>query len=54
MGTKMENGVPSREMQLSTISKKANRVKYQYNLHGHILESVNNAKYPEPNETDFI
>jgi hypothetical protein len=29
-------------------------VKYQYNLHGHILESVNNAKYPEPNETDFI
>jgi hypothetical protein len=28
-----------------TISKKANPVKYQYNLHGHILESVNIAKY---------
>jgi myo-inositol-hexaphosphate 3-phosphohydrolase len=28
-----------------TISKKASLVKYQYNLHGHILESVNNAKY---------
>ena len=30
---------------VSTINKKANRVKYQYNLHGHILESVNIAKY---------
>jgi hypothetical protein len=41
----MENGVSSREMQRINNSKKANPVKYQYNLHWHILESVNNAKY---------
>jgi hypothetical protein len=45
MGKKWKMEFHPGKCNVLTISKKANPVKYQYNLHGHILESVNNAKY---------
>jgi len=47
MGTEVAYGVSSTpdKCQVLTISRKRNPVRYEYVLHGHILQRVDSAKY---------
>ena len=42
LGEEMENGIPPWQMQCPNNKQE---IKYNYSLHGHILESVESAKY---------